>query len=82
MNSSNATNKAVSGMSNLYGELSSTGALTAADAVLVREAGLPYQPPASVDPIEQWLSPMEVVQMLCPVWPIRNRPIQGKQWRL
>ena len=57
-----------------------------ADAVLVREAGVPFQPPlgntSGVDPIAEWLSLMEVVQMLCPVWPVRDKPMQGDQWRL
>jgi hypothetical protein len=54
--------------------------------VLAREAGLPFQPPLSsasgVDPIAEWLSLMEVVQMLCPVWPVRDTPMQGKHWRI
>ncbi len=57
-----------------------------ADAVLAREAGVPFQPPAGSssggDPIAEWLSLMEVVQMLCPVWPVRDRPMLGKYWRL
>lgn len=57
-----------------------------AGVVLVREAGLPFQPPRSIasgnDPFAEWLSLMEVVQMLCPVWPVRDRPMQGKHWRL
>lgn len=63
-------------------------ALNRADAhvVLVREAGVPFKPPLGnglgVDPITEWLSLMEVVQMLCPVWPVRDRPMQGDHWRL
>lgn len=57
-----------------------------ASAVLVREAGVPFQPPlgnaSGIDPIAEWLSLMEVVQMLCPVWPVRDRPMQGDDWRL
>ena len=57
-----------------------------AGAVLAREAGVPFQPPlgntSGVDPIAEWLSLMEVVQMLCPVWPVRDRPMQGNHWRL
>jgi hypothetical protein len=57
-----------------------------ASAVLVREAGMPFQPPlgnpCGIDPIAEWLSLMEVVQMLCPVWPVRDRPMQGKHWLL
>jgi hypothetical protein len=63
-------------------------ALNRADvgAVLAREAGVPFQPPlgiaSGIDPIVEWLSLMEVVQMLCPVWPVRDRPMQGNHWRL
>ena len=57
-----------------------------ADTVLAREAGLPFQPPlgnaSGIDPIVEWLGLMEVVQMLCPVWPVRDRPMQGNHWRL
>jgi hypothetical protein len=58
---------------------------TASDsrAVLVREAGVPFQPSlANVDPFTEWLSLMEVVQMLCPVWPVRDSPMLGKEWKL
>ncbi len=63
-------------------------ALNPADtgAVLAREAGVPFRPPmgkaSGIDPIAEWLSLMEVVQMLCPVWPVRERPMQGNHWRL
>ena len=57
-----------------------------AGAVLSREAGVPFQPQLGsafgVDPIAEWLSLMEVVQMLCDVWPVRDRPMQGNHWRL
>lgn len=57
-----------------------------ADAVLAREAGVPIQPTLGnapdIDPFTEWLSLMEVVQMLCPVWPVRDTPMQGKHWRL
>ena len=57
-----------------------------ASAVLVREAGVPFQPElgaaSRIDPIAEWLSLMDVVQMLCPVWPVRDRPMQGRHWRL
>ena len=59
---------------------------TEAGAVLAREAGIPFQPQlgnaSGIDPIAEWLSLMEVVQMLCPVWPARDKPMQGNQWRL
>ena len=63
-------------------------ALNRADAnvVLVREAGVPFQPElgnaSGIDPFAEWLSLMEVVQMLCPVWPVRDKPTQGDHWRL
>ncbi len=57
-----------------------------ASVVLAREAGVPFQPSlgsaSGVDPFAEWLSLMEVVQMLCPVWPVRDRPMQGKHWRI
>jgi hypothetical protein len=57
-----------------------------AEAVLAREAGVPFQPSlgvdSGVDPFAEWLSLMEVVQMLCPVWPVRDKPKQGDHWRL
>jgi hypothetical protein len=57
-----------------------------ANAVLAREAGVPFQPQLGnafgIHPIVEWLSLMEVVQMLCPVWPVRDRPMPGNHWRL
>jgi hypothetical protein len=57
-----------------------------ASAVLAREAGVLFQPPlgdtSGIDPIAEWLSLMEVVQMLCPVWPVRDRPMQGNHWKI
>lgn len=56
---------------------------TNSHAVLAREAGLPFKlPSGTTDPFDEWLSLMEVVQMLCPVWPVRSRPVQGEHWRL
>ena len=62
--------------------LSNTAAVELPDAILVRDAGLPYQTPAHVDPITQWLGLMEVVQMLCPDWPVRHSAMVGEHWRL
>ena len=45
-------------------------------AVLNGDAGI------APDPIAEWLSLMEVVQMLCPVWPVRDQPMKGDCWRL
>ena len=54
-----------------------------AGVVLVREAGVPFSPPSgSLDPFAEWLSLMEVVQMLCPAWPVRDKPMLGNQWKL
>ena len=57
-----------------------------ANELLASEAGLPFQLPvnndAGVDPSTEWLSLMEVVQMLCPVWPVRDKPMQGDHWLL
>lgn len=54
--------------------------------VLVREAGVPFQPllntNTDVDPISEWLSLMDVVQMLCPAWPVRDKPMLGQHWKL
>jgi hypothetical protein len=63
--------------------LSKSVAVTDSGAVLVREAGVPLQPLLlNLDPFTEWLSLMEVVQMLCPAWPVRDRPMQGKTWKL
>jgi hypothetical protein len=43
-------------------------------------------PPAydryGIDPITEWLALMEVVQMLCPTWPVRDQAMQGENWRI
>jgi hypothetical protein len=58
-------------------------AVTDSGVVLVREAGVPFQPLlVNVDPFTEWMSLMEIVQMLCPAWPVRDRPIQGTVWKL
>lgn len=55
-------------------------------AVLAAEAGVPFTPSlgkaSGTDPIAEWLGLMEVVQMLCPTWPVRDQPMQGEHWRL
>jgi hypothetical protein len=62
---------------------SACAAATNSGAVLVREAGVPFRPPLGhVDPFAEWISLMEVVQMLCPAWPVRDRPMLGKEWKL
>lgn len=59
-----------------------------ANHLLAREAGVPFQAVLNgdagiaPDPIAEWLSLMEVVQMLCPVWPVRDQPMKGDCWRL
>lgn len=62
-----------------------SGLDTAADAgvVLVREAGVPFSLTyGSLDPFAEWLSLLEVVQMLCPAWHVRDKPMLGNQWKL
>jgi hypothetical protein len=58
----------------------------AAITVFAREAGVPFRPPvgsvSDMDPFAEWLSLMEVVQMLCPSWPVRDTPMQGNDWRI
>jgi hypothetical protein len=57
-----------------------------AQEVLAREAGVPFQPLLTADSgndsFAEWLSLMEVVQMLCPAWPVRDSPMLGTNWRL
>lgn len=59
---------------------------TVPSAVLAREAGIPFQPAvrplSDADPFTEWLGLMEVVHMLCPVWPVRDKPMQGALWLL
>ena len=59
---------------------------TGAEAVLAREAGVPFasvqDSTTQTDPFVEWLSLMEVVEMLCPVWPVREHPMRGEKWRL
>jgi hypothetical protein len=63
--------------------LSAPVAAPGSNVVLVREAGVPFRPPlGKVDPFVEWLSLMEVVQILCPNWPVRSRPMSGKEWKL
>lgn len=66
--------------------LDRTDANANANAVLAREAGMPFQPPlgnaTGIDPITEWLNLMEVVQMPCPVWHVRAKPMQGNHGRL
>ena len=55
-------------------------------AALAREAGVPFQLPlgndSGIDPFAEWLSLMEVVEMLCPAWPVRDKPMPGSLWKL
>jgi hypothetical protein len=56
------------------------------NAVLAHKGGVPFQPPladvSGIDPIAEWLSLMEVVQKLCPVWPVRDNRMLGDHWRI
>jgi len=55
-------------------------------AVLAREAGIAFQPAVNLlsgaDPFVEWLSLMEVVHILCPVWSVRDKPMPGTHWLL
>jgi hypothetical protein len=58
-------------------------AATGTGNVLAREAGLAFRRPlGKTDPFVEWLSLMEVAQILCPVWPARKRSRPGKEWKL
>ena len=63
-----------------------TQVCAAAVQALALEAGVPFQPTlcssSGADPIAEWLSLMEVVQMLCPVWQVRDSPMLGDYWRI
>ncbi len=62
--------------------LSAPVSATGSGVVLVREAGVSFRPPlGKVDPFVEWLSLMEVVQILCPVWPARSRSLPSKEWK-
>ena len=81
MNSS--LNKPSSLVTNSPSALSARIAATDSDVALVREAGVAFRPPpGTADPFVEWLSLMEVVQMLCPKWPVRSRSPPGKEWKL
>lgn len=86
--SENAANyvRGTEGLDLLYAHRPLARRLLAQASELAREAGVPFQPPmgkdSGIDPIAEWLSLTEVVQMLCPVWPVRDKPMQGRHWRL
>jgi hypothetical protein len=62
--------------------LSGPVAATGLGVVLVREAGVSFRPPLGKgDPFVEWLSLMEVVQILCPAWPARSRYLPSKEWK-
>jgi hypothetical protein len=44
--------------------------------LIVAEAGVAYTP-WHKDPICAWIDLMEVVEALCPRWPVREHGIQG-----
>ena len=51
------------------------------EPLLVREAGVAYAPLPRPDPFVAWIELMEVVEALCPRWPVPElRP--GKGYRL
>lgn len=52
------------------------------EPVLVKEAGVIFQPRIAADPIAAWLDLMDVVEALCPVWPEPEKPAAGNHWLL
>jgi hypothetical protein len=48
------------------------------EALLVREAGVPYRPSPARDPFAAWIALMEAVEALCPRWPSRERKTTGE----
>lgn len=49
-----------------------------APVILVADGGLPQALPPSADPIADWLDLMDVVEALCPEWPVPEPP--RPQW--
>jgi hypothetical protein len=47
------------------------------EALLVREAGVPYRPSPARDPFEAWIALMEAVEALCARWPPREHQMTG-----
>ncbi|MCG3170247.1 MAG: hypothetical protein CALGDGBN_01786 [Pseudomonadales bacterium] len=52
------------------------------EVVLVAEGGVPCARVNRDDPIAQWVALMEVVEMLCPQWPVREQLAKGESFRL
>lgn len=53
-----------------------------AKPLLVAEGGVGYVPPPQPDPIAAWVELMEVVEALCPRWPVRERKLEAVRFRL
>lgn len=53
-----------------------------APVILAANGGLPRALPPSADPIADWLDLMEVVEALCPEWPMPEPPQPGWVYRL
>lgn len=45
--------------------------------LLVADAGVTHAPTHSDDPIAQWIDLMEVVEALCPEWPVQDPIYKG-----
>lgn len=52
------------------------------EAVLVCEGGVPYVPSAACDPFESLAELMEVIEALCPHWPLRAGSLHQASFRL
>ncbi len=46
-------------------------------APLAADGGVAYAPTPAQDPFQAWMDLMEVVEALCPRWPVRPRLIGG-----
>ncbi len=50
-------------------------------APLAGDAGVRFELPSGVDPIDAWIDLMAAIEVLCPRWPVRE-PVIGSDYRL
>jgi hypothetical protein len=50
-------------------------------APLAGDAGVRFELPSGVDPIDAWIDLMAALEALCPQWPVRE-PVIGSNYRL
>jgi hypothetical protein len=56
-------------------------AKTPLPAPLAGDAGVRFELPSGVDPIDAWIDLMTAIEALCPRWPVRE-PAAGRDYRL